>query len=131
MRHQQASTIHVSVQCKGFLLAHGRAISTKEAKDEILRLQQQSWPGGAAQVHGVMDRVQERVYCLDAGPFLMGLALAFCKSALVFFVARHLNGLKTDSVNGLVIVTLEQAAWASFKVSNSQGAYNMTDHSLA
>lgn len=125
MRHQQALTIHVSVQCKGFLLAHGRAISTKQAKDEnpeTLAAELAWWRSASAWGDGTGYRRGSTA--LDAGPFLVALASAFCKSALAFSVAGHLNGLKTNSVDGLVIVTLEQAAWASFKVSNSQGAYH-------
>ena len=119
------------MQCEGYLLANGRGISTKLAKEESPdeAAADQAWWRSVG-TWGDGSGYRKGRTALDGKAFLVALASAFCKSALAHPTRGYQDSLKTNPVRGLVIVTFEQAAWASFKV-NKAAANDMPSHFLA
>lgn len=101
------------VQMQGFLLSHNRPLLSSGASKED-QAQGQAWWAGALQWdRGVGYRAG--VSALDAPHFCFALASCFTKSALAAAESGPSSTLKAGE-EGLVHATLEQAAWASFKV---------------
>ena len=100
-------------QMSGFLLSHSRpqlcigATSSDHAKD-------QAWWAGALK-WGDKKGYRRATSAVDAPQFLVAVAKAFTKSALQTANVGQSCALK-EGEEGLVHATLEQVAWASFKV---------------
>ena len=103
------------MQYKGFLLAHNRPILEKGASATARQAEEEWWQSATTWGDGTGYR--RGTTALDNKPFLVAVAKAFSTSALAPATGGGLsNSLNADPAAGPVQATLEQAAWASFKV---------------
>lgn len=102
------------VQLEGFVLAHNRPILQSRTSEEALAKEQTWWRSCATWNNGIGYR--RGTTAIDSPQFLVALAKVFTPSALAPANQGLSSTLQTDPVEGLVHATLEQVAWASFKV---------------
>ena len=106
----------MQLQYKGFLLAQNRPILVKGASATARQVEEQWWQSAATWGDGTGYR--RGTTALDNKPFLVAVATAFSTSALAPATGGGLsNTLNANQAEGLVQATLEQVAWASFKVN--------------
>ena len=106
------------MQTQGFMLAHNRPIIKGANKNsEDLAAENNWWADAGTWGNGTGYR--RGASALDAKPFLVAMAHAFCQSALAPGNIGLSNSLRPVPGDGLVQATFEQAAWASFKVRSN------------
>ena len=102
------------MQLEGFVLAHNRPILQSRASEEVLAKEQTWWRSCATWNNGTGYR--RGTTAIGSPQFLVALAKVFTPSASAPANQGLSSTLQTDPVEALVHVTLEQVAWASFKV---------------
>ena len=106
---------------------HNRPILVKGASVTARQAEEQWWQSAATWGDSTGYRRGTTARALDNKPFLVAVATAFSTSALAPATGGGLsNTLNADQAEGLVQATLEQVAWASFKVNAMLPNFKLT-----
>ena len=104
------------MQINGFLLAHKQPILEKAVATDAECESQNRWWADALEWKGGIG-YRKDTSAVDAKPFLFACASAFCKAACATGTSGPSCTLKSDPVQGCVKLTMDQLAFASYKVS--------------